>query len=358
MVNRDLEKLILLSDYGTAQLTDEIYFYLNKRLNKKRLQEFSKDHLYINRFRDGEPNIRIDVNVREKDVFIIKSFNALAKKYDPKKEKPTIKFDQAKGYEELFVINDALKRASARGLANVIFYIPYLRQDRKDQPRRPITSKRYAQLTENSGATRILTLEPHFKQVPGFYEIPFDDLKSSIIFAEYFETKFKLDNFIIASPDLGGGDRAEELAKNLELPLVVDYKRRDPKTGNIEVRGILKMSDIDLKGKHAIIFDDMIDSGGSIIKAAGNLKQEGVEEVYACCAHPVFSDNAAEKLGKAGINVIVTNSILLDKKYPNVDVISLGRIGAEAIYGIYTGKGLSKNLFNYKNYKKLLQESF
>lgn len=360
MTKKALEKLVLLSDHATKQLTDEIYFYLKKKLGKTYLEEFKPEHLYINRFKDGEPDIRIDVNVRERDVFVIKSFNALVKRYDPETEEPKIKFSQAEGYEELFVINDALKRASARRIANVLFYIPYLRQDRKDQPRRPITSKLYAKLTEESGATRILTLEPHFKQTPGFYEIPLDDLKSSIIFSEYFETNFKnkLDNFIVVSPDLGGGDRAEELAKNLKLPLVIDYKRRDPKTGKVEVRGILKMSDVDLKGKHAIVFDDIIDSGGSIIKATENLKKEGIEKVYACCAHPVFSGDAAEKLEKAEIETIVTNSILLDKEYPLIKVISLGRIGAEAIYGIYTGKGLSENLFNYKNYKKLLEKSF
>lgn len=360
MTKKGLEKLVLLSDYGTAKLTDEIYFYLKKKLSKKYLEEFKPEQLYINRFKDGEPDLRIDVNVRERDVFVIKSFNALVKRYNPEIKKSEIKFDQAKGYEELFVINDALKRASARRIANVLFYIPYLRQDRKDQPRRPITAKLYARLTEASGATRVLTLEPHFKQLPGFYEIPLDDLKSSIIFAEYFETEFKnrLNNFVVVSPDLGGGERAEELAKHLNLPLVVDYKRRDPKTGKVEVRGILKMSDVDLKGKYAIVFDDIIDSGGSIIKATENLKKEGIEKVYACCAHPVFSGDATEELEKAGIETIVTNSILLDKEYTHIKVISLGRIGAEAIYGIYTGEGLSKNLFNYKNYKKLLKESF
>ncbi len=356
--SREHEKLVLLSDHGTAELTGEIYFFLKKKLGKKQLEKFDPNHLFINRFNDGEPNIRINVNVRERDVFIIKSFNALVQKYDEKKEKPKIKFDQSKGYEELFVINDALKRASARRRANVLFYMPYLRQDRKDQPRRPITSKEFARLTEESGATRILTLEPHFKQVPGFYEIPFDDLKASIIFSEYIESNFqdKLDKLVIVSPDLGGGERAEEVASNLSLPLVVDYKRRDPITGKIEMRGILKMSDVDLKGKYAIIFDDLIDSGGSIIKAAENLRSEGVEKVYACAPHAVFSNNAADKLAKNNIEVIVTNSILLDKEYPNVKVISLGRIGAEAIFGIYTGKGLSKNLFNYENYKKLIQK--
>lgn len=357
MPKKNLEKLVLLNDHGTAQLTDEIYFYLKKKLNKKYLEPFTPESISINRFRDGEPNIRIDVNVREKDVFVIKSFNALEKKYDLEKKDPKIKFDQAKGYEELFAINDALKRASARRRADVLFYIPYLRQDRKERPRVPVTAKLFAILTETSGATRILTLEPHFKQAPGFYEIPFDDIKASIIFSEYFETHFKkLDNFIVASPDLGGGERAEELAKNLNLPLVVDYKRRDPRTGEVEVKGILKMSDVDLKGKHVILFDDMIDSGGSIVKAAENLRKEGITKVYACCAHPVFSENAANKLAKADIEVVVTNSIILDKEYPNVKVISLGKIGAAAIYGIYTGKGLSENLFNYKNYKKLVQK--
>ncbi len=358
MVRQNIEKLVLLSDHGTAQLTDEMYFYLKKKLGKKYLEEFKPEHLYVNRFKDGEPNIRIDINVRERNVYVIKSFNALMEKFDPKKEKPKLKLDQAKGYEELFIINDALKRASVRQIANVMFYMPYLRQDRKDQPRRPITAKRYAQLTEDSGTNRIITLEPHFKQLPGFYEIPVDDLKSSIIFAEYFETNFEkeLNKFIVASPDLGGGERAEELANNLNLPLVVDYKRRNPVTGEVELKGILKMSDVDLKGKHTILFDDIIDSGSSIIKAAENLKGEGIEKVYACCAHPVFSENAAENLGKAGIELIVTNSILLDKEYPHVKVISLGRIGAEAIYGIYTGLGISKDLFNYKNYKKLLKK--
>lgn len=358
MTREGIEKLVLFSDHGTAQLTSEIYQRLTEKLSKRYLEEFKPEQLCINRFKDGEPNIRIDINVRERNVYVIKSFNALMEKFDPKTEKPKIKFDQAKGYEELFVINDALKRASAREITNVLFYIPYLRQDRKDQPRRPITAKRFAQLTENSGAKRILTLEPHFKQVPGFYEIPFDDLKASIIFAEYFETNFEkeLDQFVVVSPDLGGGERAEELAKNLNLPLVVDYKRRDPKTGKIEMRGILKMSDVDLKGKRAIIFDDIIDSGSSIIKAAENLRKEGIIKTYACCAHPVFSENAAEKLGAEGLELIVTNSILLPKEYSHVKVISLGRIGAEAIHGIYTGQGISKNLFDYKNYKQLVKK--
>lgn len=358
MSKQDLEKLVLLSDHAHAELTDEIYSYLKKKLSKKYLQEFKPEHLYINRFKDGEPNIRIDTNVRERDVYVVKSFNALIKKYIPEKgEEPELKFDPAKGYEELFVINDSLKRASARRIANVLFYIPYLRQDRKDQPRRPITAKLYAKLTEMSGATRILTLEPHFKQAPGFYEIPFDDLQSAMVFSEHFETNFKkeLKNLIAASPDLGGGDRAEMLAKNLKLPLVVDYKRRDPKTGKVEVRGILKMSDVDLKGKSAILFDDIIDSGGSIIKAAENLREEGIEKIYACCPHPVFSENAAEKLANAEIEVIVTNSII-HKKYDHVKVISLGRIGAEAIYQIYTGGSLSTNLFDYENYKKLVKK--
>ncbi|MBM3200084.1 ribose-phosphate diphosphokinase [Candidatus Woesearchaeota archaeon] len=359
MVRRNVETLVLLSDHGTAELTDEIYFYLNKKLTKHYLEPFKQKHLHINRFKDGEPDIRVDVNVRERNVYVIKSFNALAERCnEERKEKPKLKFDQAKGYEELFVINDALKRASAREICNVTPYIPYLRQDRKDQPRRPITAKRYAQLTEDSGAKRILTIEPHFKQLQGFYEIPVDDLKSSIIFAEYIENYFAkdLNKFIVASPDLGGGERAEDLAKHLKLPLIVDYKRRNPVTGEIELKGILKISDVDLKGKRAILFDDIIDSGGSIIKAAANLRAEGVEKVYACCAHPVFSENAAEKLGKEGIEVIVTNSILLDKEYPNVKVLSLGRILSEAIYGIYTGKGISKHLFDYKNYKRLIKK--
>lgn len=364
MSKHDLGKLVLLSDQAHTELTDEIYFYLKKKLSKKYLEEFKPEHLYINRFKDGEPNIRIDVNVRKKDVYLIKSFNALTKGYNPKAKKkedriPDLKFNQARGYEELFVVNDSIKRASANEIANVLFYIPYLRQDRKDQPRRPITSKLYARLTETSGAKRIVTLEPHFKQASGFYEIPFDDLKSSIIFSEHFETQPPLKNIleklVIVSPDLGGGDRAEEVAKNLGLPLVIDYKRRDPKTGKIQVRGILKMSDVDLKGKHALLFDDIIDSGGSIIKAAENLKKEGVEKIYACCPHPVFSQNAAEKLEKEDIEVFDTNSII-HKKYDHITTISLGRIGAEAIYGIYTGKGLSKNLFNYKNYKKLVKK--
>ena len=355
MVRQELEKLVLLSDYGTAELTEEIYFYLKKKINCEDLEPFKSENLYINRFKDGEPNIRINTNVREKDVFVIKSFNALSKKYNSEKEEPEIIFDQAKGYEELFVINDALKRASARRRANVLFYMPYLRQDRKDQPRRPITSKLYARLTEESGATRMLTLEPHFKQLPGFYEIPFDDIKASIIFSEYFETKFKdLKNFVVVSPDLGGGSRAEALAKNLNLPLVVNYKRRDVKTGKIKVRGILKMDDVDLKDKHAIIFDDLIDSGGSIIKTKENLEEEGVSKVYACCAHPVFSENATDKLAKENIEVVVTNSIILDKKYPNVKVVSLGKVGAIAIHGIYTSKGLTETLFDYKNYKKTI----
>lgn len=367
MAKLSLEQITLLSDPANIELTSEIYTIFSKKYNKELkkqgrfVKEFNPGDLCINRFKDGEPNISINTNVRERKVYVIKSAYAVEEKYEPKEETPKLKFDPARAYEELFVINDALKRASAKDITNVMFYMPYLRQDRKDRPRRPITAKRYAQLTENSGAKRILTLEPHFKQAPGFYEIPFDDLKSSILFAEYLERKFPnlKKDFVVASPDLGGGERAEELAKYLGLPVVIGYKRRDPVTGKIELKGVLKMSDVDLKGKNIIIFDDIIDSGGSIIKSAENLWAEGAANIYACCAHPVLSQNAKQNLKEAGINIIASNSIpIFDKeKYDNIEIISLAPMGATAFYGIITGEGLTENLFVYDNYKKIVQNS-
>lgn len=348
------ERVVILADHASVPIASKVHKILSKRLNKKGvLMPFSEDHLYLNRFKNNEVEVQIKTNVRKKDVFLIKSFNVVEKRWGKKKDVSLI-CDPNAGYAELLAINDALKRASAKEIANVILYMPYLRQDRKDKPRVPITAKQKAKAKEASGATRILTIDPHFKQIQGFYEIPFDDLKSSIIFADYFQSNFKnlKKEFVVASPDIGGGERAEDLAKILGLPLVINYKRR--KDGNIKIRGILKMDEVDLKGKSIIIYDDIVDSGGSLIESTHLLREEGVKNIYACCTHAVLSGDAKETLKKNEINLVTTNSILVpDKeKYPNISVVSLHFLTAMAIYAIYSGSSLS-DLFHYKKYVEL-----
>jgi len=277
----------------------------------------------ISRFRDGEVNLRINETVRGAEVYIVQPTGSPA----------------AENLMELLIIIDACRRASAKEIAAVIPYYGYARQDRKTQPRDPICAKLVANLLTAAGADRVLTMDLHAGQIQGFFDIPVDNLLALPIIAKYLMEK-DLGDIVVVAPDVGGVGRARELAHRLDGDLAIVDKRR-PKANVAEAMHIIG----DVEGKVAILVDDIIDTGGTIVQAANLLLKEGAKEVYACCSHPVFSPPATERLAESGIKeVVVTNSIPLseEKRTHNMVVLSVAPLFGEAIRRIYLEQSVSR----------------
>lgn len=270
----------------------------------------------VTRFRDGEIRVRIAETVRGVEVFIVQPLN------NPSSE----------NLMELLVMIDAMKRASAKEVCAVIPYYAYARQDRKTQPRDAIAAKLVANLITAAGADRVVTLDLHAGQIQGFFDIPVDNLRGIPIISEYLRQK-NLDDVIVVSPDVGGVVRSRELADRLECSIAIVDKRR-PRPNVAEVMNIIG----DVEGKTAVMIDDMIDTGGTIVNAAEALLERGAKEVYACCSHAVFSDPAVERLQNSSLKeVVVTDSIHLpiEKQIPKLTVLSVAPLFAEAIRRIF-----------------------
>jgi ribose-phosphate pyrophosphokinase len=234
---------------------------------------------------------------------------------------------------------DALKRASARTVNVVIPYYGYARQDRKARARDPITAKLVANLLEKAGADRIICMDLHAGQIQGFFDIPLDHLVGLPILANYFLEK-GIENPVVVSPDMGGVTRARGLAERLEAPIAIIDKRR-PDANVAEVMNIIG----DIKGKTAIMIDDMIDTAGTITLGAKALLERGAKEVYACCIHPVLSGDGVDKLRKSDIKeIVVTNTIALppEKRIDKIKVLSVAELIAEAIMRIHTYRSISQ----------------
>lgn len=277
----------------------------------------------ITRFKDGEIRARIHETVRGAEVFIVQPLNS----------------SSAEHIMELLIMIDAMKRASAKEVCAVIPYYAYARQDRKTQPRDPITAKLLANLITASGADRVVTLDLHAGQIQGFFDIPVDNLKGMPIIAEYLLQK-KLEDILVVSPDVGGVVRARELADRLNCQIAIVDKRR-PRPNVAEVMNIIG----EVEGKTAVLIDDMIDTGGTIVNAAKALLEKGAKEVYAASTHAVFSDPAAEILqGSPFKEIIVTDSIHLpvEKQIPKLTLLSVAPLFAEAIRRIFEEIPVSK----------------
>lgn len=274
----------------------------------------------INRFSDGEINIQIGESVRGKDIFIIQPTCA-----------PT-----NDNLMELLIMTDALKRSGANSINAVIPYFGYARQDRKAAPRVPISAKLVANLIEQSGIHRVITMDLHAGQIQGFFDIPVDNLYGSIVFADYLWQKpFK--NPIIASPDIGGVARARYFADRMGMDLVIVDKKRE-KANESEVMNIIG----DVSGKDVILVDDMIDTAGTMCKAADVLKSRGANSVMALGTHPVLSGPASERIAKSSLDeVVVTNSIPLRLAHPKIKVLSVAPLFAEVIRRIYHNESVN-----------------
>ncbi|HEC1759015.1 TPA: ribose-phosphate pyrophosphokinase [Campylobacter lari] len=274
----------------------------------------------VKRFSDGEISIQIDESVRGKDVFIIQSTCA-----------PT-----NDNLMELLIMTDALRRSSASSITAIIPYFGYARQDRKASPRVPITAKLVANLIESAGVDRVATIDLHAGQIQGFFDIPVDNLYGSIIFNDYIKNK-NYKNPIIASPDIGGIARARSVAKALGLDIVIVDKRRE-KANESEVMNVIG----DVKDKEVILVDDIIDTAGTIVKAAEVFKSKGAKSVIACCTHPVLSGVAYERIAKDALDeLVVTDTIPLKQQMDKIKILSVAPIFGEVIRRVYHNESVN-----------------
>ncbi|MBU4013781.1 MAG: ribose-phosphate pyrophosphokinase [Proteobacteria bacterium] len=304
---------IIFSGNSNPKLSQKICNYLNVPLGEAKVKTFS----------DGEIQIEINENVRSKDVFIIQSTCA------PVND----------SIIELLLMIDAFKRSSASRITAVIPYYGYARQDKKVAPRVPISAKLMADLLTVSGANRIITMDLHAGQIQGFFNIPVDNLYAASTILNYIKTNFQ-DNLVIVSPDAGGVERARAFAKRLHADLAIIDKRRDApnKAKAMAVIG-------DVKGKIAIILDDMVDTAGTLIEATHAIVDKGAKEIHACCAHPVLSGKSIERIIDSPLKtMVVSDTIPLKSNAAACDkirVLSVADLIGEAIIRCHKGDSVT-----------------
>jgi ribose-phosphate pyrophosphokinase len=278
----------------------------------------------VGRFSDGEVTVEINQNVRARDVFVVQSTCA-----------PT-----NESVMELLIMVDALKRASAERISAVIPYFGYARQDRRPRSSRvPISAKMVADLLQTVGVARVLTMDLHADQIQGFFNIPVDNIYASPVLLGDLRQK-NYDDLIVVSPDVGGVVRARALAKQLGCDLAIIDKRR-PKANVSEVMNVIG----EIEGRNCVIMDDMIDTAGTLVKAAEVLKERGAKKVYAYCTHPVFSGPAVERISKGNAldEVVVTNTIPLSeaaRACKKIRQLTVAPLIAETIQRIANGESV------------------
>ena len=313
MYSSDDGRMLVFSGRANPSLADDICKYLDIPLGKTVIRDFSDKEIYV----------RIEENVRGRDVFVVQ---------------PTC-FPGNTNLMELLIMIDALRRSSAKRITAVIPYYGYARQDRKNEPRVPITSKLVADLVVTAGADRVLTVDLHAGQIQGFFNIPVDHLFAINVLIDYIKEQ-KLEDLIVISPDAGGVERARAYAKRLNSSLAIIDKRRDIPN---EAKAMNIIGDV--KGKIAFIVDDMIDTAGTLMEATDALLGAGAREVHACCSHPVLSGPAGERIASSPIKtVITTNTIPLNgelEKNSKIKVLSVASLLGEAILRIHQETSVS-----------------
>ncbi len=308
-------KLKLITGNANRPLAEEVSRYAGIPLGDIELFKFSNDEAFV----------KINDNVRGADVFVIQ---------------PTC-YPVNDNLMDLLILIDALRRASAQRINCVIPYFGYARSDKKDQPRVPITAKLVADLITVAGADRVITVDLHADQIQGFFNIPVDHLYSIPIFERYFKNILKSSELVVVSPDSGGANRARSLAKRLNCGLAIGDKRRSGNNDQTELLNIIG----DVKDKVAILFDDIIDTGGSLIKIAKVLEEQGAQRIFAACVHGVLSGNAVANIENSPIEkLFVTNSIPLreeKKKSKKIVQLSIAEMLSMAIKKIHIEESIS-----------------
>jgi len=305
------DRLRLITGNSNRKLADAIVSYLDSSLTDTEATRFS----------DGEIRISISENIRGTDVFIIQSTHP-----------------PAENLLELLILIDAAKRASAKRVTAVIPYFGYGRQDRKDQPRVPITAKLVANLVATAGANRVLTVDLHATQIQGFFDIPVDHLYGSPILMDHFKEEVE-DDIVMVSPDVGSIKTARSCAKKMNCSLALVDKRR-PAPNQSEVMHVIG----DVRRKQAIIIDDMVDTGGTLTEAANALMEHGADAVYAGCTHPVLSGNSMEKISSSHLKqLVVTDTIPVppEKQIDKLKIKTTANLLGEAISRIHQEKSVS-----------------
>ncbi|MCD6081126.1 MAG: phosphoribosylpyrophosphate synthetase [Candidatus Omnitrophica bacterium 4484_49] len=308
-----MDRLTIFTGNANPRLAEKICDYLGVNPGKA----------VVDRFSEGEIRVKIEQNVRGNDVFVIQ----------PTSPPPN------ENLMELLIMIDALRRASAARITAVIPYFGYARQDRKDQPRVPISAKLVANLITTAGADRILTMDLHAGQIQGFFDIPLDHLFAVKIFVDHLKNALDLSNLVVVSPDVGGIKMARAYAKRLEVPLAIVDKRR-VSMDEAEVMNILG----EVRGKDVCIVDDIVATAGSLVEAVQALKNKGAKDVYATITHPVLSGPAIERLKKADIKKLyVTDTIPVpeEKMISKIEVLSVAELLGEAIKRIHREESVS-----------------
>ena len=308
-----MDDFIIFSGNSNPALSKKVCSYLNVALGGEKVKRFS----------DGEIQIEIDENVRSKDVFVIQSTCS------PVNE----------NLVELLLMLDALKRASAARITAVIPYYGYARQDKKVAPRGPISAKLVADMLTIAGASRIITLDLHAGQIQGFFDIPVDNLFAAPVLIEYIRNNFNND-LVIVSPDAGGVERARAFAKRLNAGLAIIDKRREAPN---EAKAMAVVGNV--AEKIVVILDDMVDTAGTMVEAAGAIMKNGAREVYAVCAHPVLSGPSIERIENSPLKaLVVTDTIPLRenaKSCKKIKVLSISELIGEAIVRSFRGDSVT-----------------
>jgi len=278
----------------------------------------------IKRFADGETHLQIKENVRGADVFLVQPTCAPVDHH----------------LMELLLMIDAFKRASAERITAVLPYYGYARQDRKDRPRMPISARLVASLIERAGASRVLALDLHAAQIQGFFDIPVDHLFSAPVMIEYFAARYDRRELTVVSPDAGGVERARSFAKKMNVPLAFIDKRRT-EANVAEVMTIIG----DVRGKHCLMVDDIVDTAGTLVQGVEALLEQGATSVAGCATHAVLSGSALERIGNSPLReLVVSNSIPLSEAAKNcskIRVLSVAPLLARAIQSIHEGGSVS-----------------
>lgn len=308
------EEILVLSGTANPQLAKDVVDNLGIKLG----------NMQIRKFADGETFVQIGETARNKDTYIIQ---------------PTGRPSSNESWMELFCVIDALKRASAKRITAVIPYYGYSRQDRKNEPRVPITAKLVANLLQASGVHRVLALDLHAAQIQGFFDIPVDHMLSKNVFLDKIRRDLDISNAMVVSPDIGGVGRARFIAKTLNLDIAIIDKRRD-RANECEVMNVIG----NVEGKDAIIIDDIIDTGGTLLKGIAALKKAGMRKIYIFITHAVCSGDAYERINASEVEKLyITDSlkVMTDRLGSKIEVLSVAPVIANAIKYIHLERSIS-----------------
>lgn len=309
MSTKSLPPFKVFSGTNSRYMAEEICKELGVELGQMNIQHFA----------DGEFEVSFEESIRGHEVYLVQST-----------------FPNSDNLMELLLMIDAAKRASARSVIAVMPYFGWARQDRKDKPRVSIAAKLVANLLTAAGVNRVITMDLHADQIQGFFDVPVDHLYGSSVFIPYIQS-LNLENMVIATPDVGGAKRANNYAKYLNVPLVLCHKQR-AKANVVATMTVIG----DVKDKNVILVDDMVDTAGTITKAADLMLSEGAKSVRALASHAIMSDLASQRVNESGLTeMIFTNSIPFNKDCSKVTVLSIARMFADTIRRVHEYQSIS-----------------